>query len=98
MFPRYNKLKLEIIKTRPVTITVLTVVVVRLGSKFGSANVEYVTFPVSDIPVNMPTIRECYVFDSFNVAFTGIEVKYNPVIDLGSKMRVRFKEIAELLK
>jgi hypothetical protein len=97
MLPRYNKLKLEVVKTRSVTIPVLTVIVARTGSKVGSANVEYVTFPVHDIPVNVPTIRECYVFDPFNVPFVSIEVKFNPVIDLGSKMRVRFKEISDLL-
>lgn len=97
MLPRYNKVKLEVVKTRPVTIPVLTVIAARLGSKLGAANVEYLTFPVSDIPVDVPTIRECYVFDPFNVPFASIEVKFNPVIDLGSKMRVRFKEIADLL-
>ena len=97
MLPRYNKLKLEVIKTRPVTIPVLTVIVARLGSKLGAANIEYLTFPVNDIPVDVPTIQECYVFDPFNVPFASIEVKFNPVIDLGSKMRVRFKEIADLL-
>lgn len=97
MLPRYNKLVLEVTKGRPVTIPVLTVVVERLGSQIGAANVEYVTFPVHDVPVNMPTIRECYVFDPFNVPFTDIKVKFNPVIDLGSKMRVRFKELSALL-
>jgi hypothetical protein len=97
MLPRYNKVKLEVVKTHPVTIPVLTVIAEGLGSKLGAANVEYVTFPVSDIPVDMPTIRECYVFDPFNVPFTSTKVKFNPVIDLGSKMRVRFKEIADLL-
>jgi hypothetical protein len=94
---RYNKLVLEVTKTRPVTILVLTVIVARLGSQLGAANVEYATFPVHDIPVGVPTIRECYVFDPFNVAFTDIVVKFNPVIDLGSKMRVRFKELSNLL-
>ncbi len=97
MLPRYNRLMLEVIKMRPVTIPVLTVVVARLGSTLGAANVEYVTFHVHDIPVNVPTIRECYVFDPFNAPFTDIEVKFNPVIDLGSKMRVRFKELSALL-
>jgi hypothetical protein len=97
MLPRYNMLKLEVTKTRPVAIQVLTIIVARLGSKFGAVNVEYVTFPVHDIPVNVPTIRECYAFDPFNVPFTYIEVKFNPVIDLGSKMRVRFKELSNLL-
>jgi hypothetical protein len=97
MLPRYNKLKLEVVKTRPVTIPVLTIIVARPGSKLGAANVEYVTFPVRDIPVNAPTIRECYVFDPFNVPFTSIKVEFNPVIDLGSKMRVRFKELSDLL-
>jgi hypothetical protein len=95
--PRYNKLKLEVIKKRPVTIPVLTAIVVRVGSKVGAANVEYVTFPVNDIPVGVPTIRECYVFDPFNVPFTNIEIKFNPVVDLGSKIRVRFKELSPLL-
>lgn len=96
MLPRYNKLKFEVTKTRGVTIQVLTVIVARLDSKLGAANVEYVTFPVHDIPVSVPTIRECYVFDPFNVPFTSIEVKFNPVIDLGSNMRVRFKELSDL--
>jgi hypothetical protein len=97
MLPRYNRLTLEVTKNRSVTIQVLTVVVARLGSKLDAANVEYVTFPVHDIPVNVPTIRECYVFDPFNVPFSDIDVKFNPVIDLGSKMRVRFKELSKLL-
>jgi hypothetical protein len=97
MLPRYNRLKLQVTKTRPVKIQVLTIVVARLGSKLSAANVEYMTFPVHNIPVNVPTIRECYVFDPFNVPFTDIEVKFNPVIDLGSKMRVRFKELSNLL-
>jgi len=42
-------------------------------------------------------IEECYAFDPFNVPFTSIEVKFNPVIDLGSKMRARFKELSDLL-
>jgi hypothetical protein len=94
---RYNKVVLEVTKTRPVTIPVLTVMVVRLGSQVGAANVEYTTFPVRDIPINVPTVRECHVFDPFNVPFDDIAVKFNPVIDLGSKMRVRFKELSGLL-
>ncbi|HWX22411.1 MAG TPA: SMI1/KNR4 family protein [Candidatus Binatia bacterium] len=94
---RYNKLVLEVTKTRPVTIQVLTVIVARVGSQLGATNVEYATFPVHDIPVNHPTIRECYVFDPFNVPFNEIAVKFNPVIDLGSKMRVKFKELSSLL-
>lgn len=97
MLKRYNKLVLEVTKLRPVMIPVLTVIVARIGSKLGTANVEYATFPVQDIHVNEPTIRECYVFDPFNVPFNDIEVEFNPVIDLGSKMRVRFKELSSLL-
>lgn len=97
LLPRYNKVVLEITKTRPVSIPVLTVMVARLGSKYGAANVEYATIPVHDMPVNTPVIRECYVFDPFNVPFKDIEVKFNPVIDLGSKMRVKFKELSGLL-
>jgi hypothetical protein len=52
---------------------------------------------VDDIPVNVLTVRECYAFDPFNAHFTDIEVKFNPVIDLGSKMRVRFKELSSFL-
>jgi hypothetical protein len=60
MLPRYNKVVLEVTKTRPVTIPVLT-------------------------------------FDPFNLPFSGIAVKFDAVIDLRSKMRVRFKEISNLL-
>jgi len=97
LLPRYNEVALEVTKTRPVTIPVLTVIVERLGSQVGKANLEYATFPVQDIPVNKPTIRECFVFDPFNLPFSGIVVKFNPAIDLRSKMRVRFKEISGLL-
>jgi hypothetical protein len=88
---------LEVIKTRLVKISVLTVIVERLGSKRGADNVMFTTFPVDDIAVNVPSIRECYVFDAFNVAFNEIVVKFNPVIDLGSSSRVRFKELSSLL-
>jgi hypothetical protein len=60
MLPRYNKVVLEVTKTRPVTIPVLT-------------------------------------FDPFNLPFSGIAVKFDAAIDLRSKMRVRFKEISNLL-
>lgn len=36
-------------------------------------------------------------FDPFNVPFTEIAVTFKPVIDLGSKMRVKFKELSGLL-
>ncbi len=97
MFPRYNRLVVEVTKTRPVTIPVLTVIVERLGSKVGDTNLEYASVPVQDIPVNTPTIRECYVFDPFNVPFSEITVQFNPVIDLGSPMRTKFKELSSLL-
>ena len=95
---RYNKVVLEVTKTRSVTIPVLTVMISRLGSQLGAENVEFVTFPVHDIPVDVPTIRECYVFDPFNVPFNDIAVIFNPVIDLGSKMRVRFEELSKLFR
>jgi hypothetical protein len=98
VLPRYNKVRLEVTKVRPVTIPVLTVMIERVGSQLGAMNVEYVTFPVGDIPVNVPMIQECYVFDPFNVPFDHIALKFNPIIDLGSKMRVRFKEISDLLR
>jgi len=97
LLPRYNKLVLSITKTRPVSISVLTVMVARLGSQLGAQNVEYVTVPVADIPINVPTIRECYVFDPFNVPFSSIQLRFSPVIDLGTNMRVKFKELANLL-
>lgn len=97
LLPRYNKVTLEVTKTKPVKIPVLTVMVARVGSKYGAANVEYATFPVQGIPVNVPTICDCFVFDPFNVPFTEITVIFNPVIDLGSKMRVKFKELSGLL-
>lgn len=95
--PRYHKVVLEVTKTRSVTIPLLTVGIARLGSKIGADNVEYVSFPVQDLPVNGPTSVECFAFDPFNVPFTEIGVVFNPVIDLGSKRRVRFKEISSLL-
>jgi hypothetical protein len=97
MLRRYNKVVLEITKTRPVTIEVLTVMITRLGSRVGGANIEFTTFPVQGIPVNVATVRECFVFDPFNVPFDTIVVNFNPVIDLGSKTRVRYRELSKLL-
>jgi len=97
MLRRYNRVVLEVTKTRPAKISVLTVIIARLGSPLGDRNVEYATFPVNDIPVGVPTKRECYVFDPYNVPFTDVALRFNPVIDLGSKMRVKFKEISDLL-
>jgi hypothetical protein len=94
---RYNRLVLEVTKTRNVQIPVLTVQVARVGSQLGSDNVEYATFRVDDLPINAPTLRECYVFDPFNVPFTDIEVNFTPVIDVTSPMRVRFKELSKIL-
>jgi len=88
---------LEITKTRPVRISVLTVMVARLGSEYGAANVEYATNQVHDIPVNTAVIRECYVFDPINLPFKDLVLKFNPVIDLGSRRRVKFKELSGLL-
>ena len=97
LLPRYNKVVLEITKTRPVRISVLTVMVARLGSEYGAANVEYATNQVHDIPVNTAVIRECYVFDPINLPFKDLVLKFNPVIDLGSRRRVKFKELSGLL-
>ena len=97
MLRRYNRVVLEVTKTRPVSISVLTMIIARMGSRLGDLNVEYVTIPVNDISVNVPTIRECYVFDPYNIPFSSVAVRLNPVIDLGSRMRAKFKEISHLL-
>jgi len=97
MFPRYNRLVLEVVKMRSTTIPVLTVIIERLDSRLGKVNVEYATIPVADMLVGIPTIRECYVFDPFNLPFREIAVNFDPVIDLGSPMRAKFKEISSLL-
>ena len=96
--PRYNRLVFRLEKTRSVGIKIITIKVRRAGSKIGQDNVEYVSIPVDDIPRGKVIERECYAFDPFNLPFERIEIEYNPIIDLGSKMRVRFKELSGLLK
>jgi hypothetical protein len=94
---RYHKITLEVIKTRPVSIDQLTFIVRRQGSKSGSTNVEYVSVPVGDLAVGVPTIVECLVFDPFNLPFENLEIQFDPIINLSSRMRTRFKEIVKLL-
>ena len=95
--PRYHKLVLEITKTRPVKIPVLTVVIARLGSMYGAANVWHETLPVAELPVNIPTILEWFAFDPYNRPFEEIAVQFDPVIVLGSPSRTAFRELEGLL-
>jgi hypothetical protein len=95
--PRYHKGTVEIVKHREVCLFWLTFKVLRLGSKVGPDNVEYVSIPVQDIKCGIPTKKEFYVFDPFNMPFENVKIDYNPLIDLGSKMRVKYKEIQDLL-
>ncbi|MDB6019611.1 MAG: hypothetical protein JWR19_4100 [Pedosphaera sp.] len=97
LLPRFNKVILEITKIKQSQLAVLTVRMMRLDSKVGKDNIEYLTVPVSDIPVGSTVRREYYLFDPFNQPFTNIKLEFNPLIDLSSKMRVRFQEIKDLL-
>jgi hypothetical protein len=97
LLPRYNKGIVEISKTRQVDLSILTLKVLRVGSKVGKDNLEYVSIPVGDVSVGVPVQKEFYVFDPFNLPFDDLRIDFNPIIDLGSKMRVKFKEIKALL-
>jgi len=95
--PRYNRIELGITKKRRVDLKFLTVKIKRNGSAVNNDNVEYVSLDVGDLPVSTETVITCYAFDPFNLPFAAIEVEFNPVIDMGSKMRSRYKEISEFL-
>ncbi|MGO8968847.1 MAG: SMI1/KNR4 family protein [Myxococcaceae bacterium] len=66
-FARYHRITLEVTKARSVSIDRLTFMARRLGSKYGPDNVHYVSVPVGDVAVGIPTVVECFVFDPFNV-------------------------------
>jgi len=90
---RYNKVIFEVTKKSDTFISDLTVKLFRSGSSVGNDNVEYVTINVAEIQVQKPCLIESYLFDPFNIPFNSIESLYNPNIDLGSPMRIKFKEI-----
>lgn len=95
--PRYNRIELGITKTREVELNILTLRVRRTGSNVKHHNVEYVTVDISKLPTGIESVVSCFVFDPFNLPFESIQIEFNPVIDLGSKMRARYKEILDFL-
>lgn len=96
-YPRYHRFVVGVTKQRAIEIPKLTVKVVRDGSRYGADNVDYVSLDIASIPPGKEAAVTGYSFDGFNVPFARGRIEYQPSIDLGSKMRVRFAEIAEFL-
>jgi hypothetical protein len=94
--PRYHKVSIEVTKTRPVKIPVLTVILERRGSKYGADNIWHLSLPVGDLPAGQTSILESYAFDPFNVPFQEMAVNFNPAIDLVVPSRTMFKELSGL--
>jgi hypothetical protein len=95
--PRYHEVILQVVKTRPAALEYLTVVFERTGSQVGAINQEYVSLPVADLALNVVTIVKVLVFDPFNTRFDDIALRFEPVVDLKSPTRSRFKELAPFL-
>jgi hypothetical protein len=97
MLPRYNRVLLWIRKKEESDLTKLTTIINREGSAVGVDNKQYVTLNVNSIPTGFDQKVETFVFDPFNLPFKSITCHFDYQIDLGSKTRVNYKEIADYL-
>lgn len=97
MLPRYNHIVLSVTKKEQSDLKELTVLLKREGSAVEDDNKEYITLNVAGLPVGIDQKIESYLFDPFNVPFKTITCQFDYRINLGSKMRVRYKEITEYL-
>ena len=95
--PRYHRIVVGVTKRRPVEIDKITLDVLREGSEYGDDNREYLTLDISAVPVDIETPITGYAFDAFNVAFETGRIRFEPAIDLASRMRTRFAEIVDYL-
>jgi hypothetical protein len=97
ILPRYNRVLLLIRKKEESDLTELTTIINREGSDVGVDNKQYVTLDVTSFLTGIDQKVEVYVFDPFNLPFQSITCQFDYRIDLGSKMRVNYKEIADYL-
>ena len=95
--PRYNRLRLEVVKQRDSSLTHYTFKVLRTGSKVGAANVEYATADVTCCVVGEAKTIDVFVFDPFNQQFISIVPDFAAEIDLGTPQRVKYREIVDFL-
>ncbi len=98
LLPRYTKLTLLVKKNdHAPLLAYLTIAFLRTGSSIGNDNIEYLTIDIRSLAIGRSEVVEAYLFDPFNLPFEEIQCLYEPEIDLGTKMRIKYKEIRRFL-